>query len=662
MGNKDKKTRGRMMCRFYFSLILGFGFVFLFSGCHFFNKTRNVSSTHEMQDFEQDNDSLAEDWERSVIPEYAITQKGEKRAGTTRGVFNPLKKSSLTLNTRKEKESRRPQELFSAQDSELSARTSVLQTAGITSADHRIVSASALERVTSDVPDTISGPGDNGNNAVPDQELENLILHMERLTGDTSVDGFANDVSGRSAVGSLIQENPESTASFAVSADFCSPEERKTIPGGMESPEQQELLAVDNARNIQSAKNEVQERRQLSADTENSVDNTDNPTRNSIPGVLLPETDQRGSLSSTGPVSGTESGMLSGNAVNTFSVSGSYPAGSGDLAGTLETTGTDEVRAADSSRLTKTEFAANNDGSTLRPVPFPSLSSLPIASLTANPPVSVQDMTSINDIQAVSPEAAGEFPASDRTAIDSASDTETESPLWKQQIKQAILSLQKICEEKRNKGETCFSEETRLRLLCLSIGHKTDALVVGNCDETPAQNFWVQECKGLDHLLNAQDSLDSDEIAEQSALILQSGLDVLNEQSPLRIPKALFVHTPACFGLYKERLARYHAGDTVFAYAELNPVVCRKTETGYEIYLQCDWELQDSEGRTILSCKNQPCTNTSASRLRDIVLNISVVLPASIPAGEYRLNLSVTDYNRQELIPAVTELPLEVVE
>ena len=183
MGNKDKKTRGRMMYRFYFSLILGFGFVFLFSGCHFFNKTRNVSSAHEMQDFEQDNDSLAEDWERSVIPEYAITQKGEKRARTTRGVFNPLKKSSLTLNSRKEKESRRPQELFSeghffpieqyfmekpiAQDSELSARTSVLQTAGITSADHRIVLASALERVTSDVPDTISGPGDNGNNAVP---------------------------------------------------------------------------------------------------------------------------------------------------------------------------------------------------------------------------------------------------------------------------------------------------------------------------------------------------------------------------------------------------------------------------------------------------------------------------------------------------------------
>ena len=199
--------------------------------------------------------------------------------------------------------------------------------------------------------------------------------------------------------------------------------------------------------------------------------------------------------------------------------------------------------------------------------------------------------------------------------------------------------------------------DARLRLLFLVIGEYERSIQEIQDDSDPLKTFWEKECRGLETLLQNQlEEIDPTFVAER----LRSGLDSFSGLCKLQIRKALLVAAPACYGLFEERAEPYRRQETVYAYAELDYVTSVETERGYEINVECRWRLLDKNGGEVMPFETQRCVNLSETKLRDVVLNVSVPLPSTISSGAYQLELDVVDLNAETPTSSVRRLPLIV--
>ena len=246
------------------------------------------------------------------------------------------------------------------------------------------------------------------------------------------------------------------------------------------------------------------------------------------------------------------------------------------------------------------------------------------------------------------PEAAG--PAAEKT--------------WRTEAQRAIELLRAEIDRKTADGTISASEQARLRLLLLSTGNIPDAAARIAGTEPALADFWEKQCRGLGALLESDDSNNPadrrNERLAAAASELDGGLVRLKTACPITIPKALFVEESAPFGLYRVQPAAFRPGQTAFVYLELDNVVSRPLQSGHEIAVLCRWELLDASGRPALSAQEQLCESRSESPLKDIVLNISVNMPETLPAGDYRLRVVLTDRNGAASDAAEETLPLKI--
>ena len=122
------------------------------------------------------------------------------------------------------------------------------------------------------------------------------------------------------------------------------------------------------------------------------------------------------------------------------------------------------------------------------------------------------------------------------------------------------------------------------------------------------------------------------------------------------------MESPACYGLFKAREDAYMPGETVFAYSELEYVTSRETEEGFAIDVECRWRLLNADGSPRTSFESQRCSNLSETKLRDIVLNVSMPLPETLPAGYYQLEVQTSDLNAEKAWTCVKRLDVKVDE
>ena len=229
---------------------------------------------------------------------------------------------------------------------------------------------------------------------------------------------------------------------------------------------------------------------------------------------------------------------------------------------------------------------------------------------------------------------------------------------WVSQIKRAIQGLLVERESLANRGADTRSCDARLRLLYLTIGEYDRSIQSIQDDSDPLKAFWEKECRGLETLLqNRLEEIDPSFVAER----LSSGLESLSSFCDVKIRKSLLVNAPACYGLYEERQSSYTQGETVYAYMELDYVSSRESVKGYSIDVECRWRLVDSYGNVLLPFESQRCSNVSETKLRDVVLNVSVPLPKQMNPGEYALELEVVDLNAKEPKTSIKRLNLTVV-
>ena len=228
---------------------------------------------------------------------------------------------------------------------------------------------------------------------------------------------------------------------------------------------------------------------------------------------------------------------------------------------------------------------------------------------------------------------------------------------WVGQVKSAIQGL--LTERRRleKRGADTRAFDARLRLLYLVIGEYDRSIQEIQDDSDPLKIFWEKECRGLETLLQNQlEEIDPSFVADR----LQSGLETLSGLCKIKIRKAALVVAPACYGLYEIHEGEYASGDVVYAYTELDYVTSKETSEGFNINVECRWRLLDSNGKQIIPFESQLCSNVSETKLRDVVLNVSVPLPTQIETGTYVLEIEVVDMNSGEPAASVKRMQLSV--
>ena len=234
-----------------------------------------------------------------------------------------------------------------------------------------------------------------------------------------------------------------------------------------------------------------------------------------------------------------------------------------------------------------------------------------------------------------------------------------EEVAWIDQIKNAIQSLLAEREECKKRGDDVRICDARLRLLYLVIGEYERSIQEIEDENDPLRSFWEKECRGLETLLENQlEEIDPAFVADR----LRSGLDSLSALCQLQVRKILLVESPACYGLFKAREDAYEPGETVFAYSELEYVTSRETEEGFAIDVECRWRLLNADGTPRTSFESQRCSNLSETKLRDIVLNVSIPLPETLPTGFYQLEIQTSDLNAEKAWTCVKRLDVQVAE
>ena len=265
------------------------------------------------------------------------------------------------------------------------------------------------------------------------------------------------------------------------------------------------------------------------------------------------------------------------------------------------------------------------------------------------------------DVLARAAKTIDESPAPDRVA--ERRDNPSDMPLsreeieWVGQIKNAIAALLRERDAATSKGLDSRALDARLRLLYLVVGEYDRSIQEIRDDSDPLKVFWEKECRGLETLLqNRVEEIDPSFVAER----LSSGLDSLTGLCDLKIRKALLVEEPACYGLYRERKGSFSQGDELYAYAELDYASSRETLDGFAIDVECRWRLVDVYGNVVMPFESQRCSNVSETKLRDVVLNVSVPLPTKLAPGEYVLELEVVDRNAKEPTASIKRMNFTV--
>jgi hypothetical protein len=88
---------------------------------------------------------------------------------------------------------------------------------------------------------------------------------------------------------------------------------------------------------------------------------------------------------------------------------------------------------------------------------------------------------------------------------------------------------------------------------------------------------------------------------------------------------------------------RFNSGQQVILYCEIDNFTAKRVESGFETYLQGSYDIYDSENRKVLSQLLPADQQVSANYLRDYFIAYQMLIPQELPAGTYKLRLTMED-------------------
>ncbi len=103
---------------------------------------------------------------------------------------------------------------------------------------------------------------------------------------------------------------------------------------------------------------------------------------------------------------------------------------------------------------------------------------------------------------------------------------------------------------------------------------------------------------------------------------------------------------------------RFDAGQQVILYCEIDNFTAKRVDGGFETHLQGSYDIYDSENRKVLSQLLPGDQQVSANYLRDYFIAYQMLIPQELPAGTYKLRLTMEDRNGKKY--GNSDIPFEI--
>ena len=229
---------------------------------------------------------------------------------------------------------------------------------------------------------------------------------------------------------------------------------------------------------------------------------------------------------------------------------------------------------------------------------------------------------------------------------------------WQTPARQAVEQLRYAIEHTPT-GRS-ISNEMRLRLMETLLGNKTEAARPMQSANETVNNFMGNQVLGFAALLDdtAQDSR-SKNIA--AAFRFNEGLMDLQNICPIRLKNVTFVKDWFGYGQFVPHSNEFHPGERFRVYAEIENPTVNRTDM-FETCVLISYEIRDDRAAVIVKQDGgEPSIERSLTRKRDYCLEITGLLPASLPPGQYQLRVNITDLNDRSMQYAQESLDFKIV-
>ena len=105
---------------------------------------------------------------------------------------------------------------------------------------------------------------------------------------------------------------------------------------------------------------------------------------------------------------------------------------------------------------------------------------------------------------------------------------------------------------------------------------------------------------------------------------------------------------------------RFDAGQQVILYCEIDNFTAKRVDNGFETHLQGSYDIYDSENRKVLSLLLPADQQVSTNYLRDYFIAYQMLIPQELPAGTYKLRLTMEDRNGKKY--GNSDIPFEIAQ
>jgi hypothetical protein len=230
---------------------------------------------------------------------------------------------------------------------------------------------------------------------------------------------------------------------------------------------------------------------------------------------------------------------------------------------------------------------------------------------------------------------------------------------WRAELDAAIAELERtVRPQPASVAE--LHEHMRLRTLQLLAGREEEAYRAIPGTSPAQQDFWSKQLFAMSAYLNGSEGLDDKQRAAGALLHLDEARTALSELATLQVRNLTFVKSVDGFGAYEPlTISRFQPGEQVALYAEVENFRSASGEDGYRTTLATSYQVADQSGRRVEGGQFPEISDVCKSRRRDFHMQYGVALPKRIYAGEYELELIITDQQSGKIGRA--SLPFEIV-
>ena len=214
---------------------------------------------------------------------------------------------------------------------------------------------------------------------------------------------------------------------------------------------------------------------------------------------------------------------------------------------------------------------------------------------------------------------------------------------WRESLTEAVTALEISAEIDPLSTSEAY-DHARLRLLKLA-GGELDGAVTPIPGLSPTeQDFWSKQLFAVATMLDHKTQPEAKRRAAAAALHLAHAHDELKQLASLSIRNLTFCDEVFAYGAYDERKSnRFEPGEEVTLYVEVENFRSEKTSDGFHTVIGTSYQVLDSAGKRVDGREFPAVDDYCLSRRRDFHIQYGVTLPERVYAGEYKLELTLTD-------------------